>query len=86
VNNIETILVILLSVGFIVLLTLSIILTTVLIGILKNVRRISEKAEEAAENMSDITAMVGRRVAPIAVSSVIAAVMNRFKDRGKSKK
>ena len=80
-NTVETILVIMLAIGFVVLLVLAIILTSLMIGVAKNVRRISEKAEEAVENMSDLTAMVGKKVAPIALSAAVAAAMRRF--RGK---
>lgn len=80
-NIVETILVILLSVGFIVLLVLSIILVSLLVAVARNVKRISQKAEEAAENMSDLTATIGRKIAPIALSAVVTAAMRRFRSK-----
>jgi hypothetical protein len=81
VNTVESILIILLSIGFIVLLVLSIILASLLVGVARNVKHISQRAEEAAENMSDLTAMVGKKIAPIALSAVVAAAMRRFRSK-----
>jgi hypothetical protein len=81
VNTAETVLVILLAVGFLALLTLSIILLTMMIAIMKNVRRISQRAEEASANAAEVVSMMGKKFAPIAASTVVAAIMRRF--RGK---
>jgi cell division protein FtsL len=81
VNTVETILVIMLAVGFTILLILAIMLTSVLLGVAKNVRRISEKAEEAVGNISDLSAMVSKRVAPIALSGAVAAALRRFRSK-----
>lgn len=78
VNSVETALVILLAIGFLALLILSIILVSMLLAIMKNVRRISARAEEATANISEVAAMMGRKVAPIAVSTVVAAIVRRF--------
>lgn len=80
-NNVELIWVILLSVGFLVLIILSIILVSLMIAVMRSVRRISQRAEEATANMADIAAVVGKKVAPFAMSAVVAAAMRRF--RGK---
>lgn len=82
-NNVETVLVILLSVGFIILLILSIVLVSILIAIMKNVKRISERAEEATTNISEVAAMVGRKVAPFALSSITTMIMKKFNNRSK---
>jgi cell division protein FtsL len=81
VTTVETVLVIMLAIGFLVLLILSIIVASLMLGVMRNVKRISERAEEAAANVSDLTAMVGKRVAPIALSAAIAAAMRRFRSK-----
>jgi hypothetical protein len=81
VNTVETVLVILLSVGFLTLLILSIIVVSLMLAVMRNVKRISDRAEEVATNAADIAAMVGKRVAPIAVSTVVAAALRRFKGK-----
>jgi hypothetical protein len=81
VNTVETVLVILLAVGYIVLLILAIIVASLLIGVLRSAKRISTKAEEAANNVSDLAAMIGKRVAPVALSAAIAAALRRFRSK-----
>jgi len=81
VDNVELAWVIILSIGFLVLIILSIILISLMIAVMRNVKRISERAEEATSNVADLAAIVGKKVAPFAVSAVAAAAMRRF--RGK---
>ena len=81
VNNVETVLVILLAVGFLTLIILSIILVSITLAVMKNVKRISDRAEEATANVSELAALLGRKVAPLAVSAMVAAMVRRF--RGK---
>ena len=78
-NTVETALVIVLSVGMAALLILSIILVSIMIAVMKNVQKISERAEEATSNLNEIFASVGRKIAPIAVSGIVAALMRRFR-------
>lgn len=80
-NNVELAWVIILSVGFLVLIVLSIILISIMIAVMRNVKRISDRAEEATANVADLAAIVGKKVAPLAASAMVAAVMRRF--RGK---
>ena len=77
-NTVETALVIILSVGFLTLLILAIVLVSIMIAIMKNVRRISARAEEVTSSAADIAAMIGSKVAPVALSTVVAAAMRRF--------
>lgn len=77
-NTVETVLVILLSVGFLTLLILSIILSVMMITIMRNVRRISQRAEEATSSVADIAQTLGRKIAPVAVSTVVAAIVRKF--------
>ena len=74
-----TVLIVLLSVGFIILLSLSIALIVIIIEIMRSIRRITDKAELATDNISDLAAMVSKRVAPVALSAAFAAAMRRFK-------
>jgi hypothetical protein len=52
-----------------------------MIAVMRNVKRISDRAEEATANVADLAAIVGKKVAPLAASAMVAAVMRRF--RGK---
>jgi flagellar biosynthesis protein FlhB len=79
VNSVETALVILLAVGMASLLVLSIILVSIMIAVMKNVQKISERAEEASSNINEVIASVGRRVVPIAMSGLVAAVVRKFR-------
>lgn len=83
-TTVEQVLIVILAVGFFVLLVLSIILVSILIAIMRSVKRISDRAEEATSNISELAAMVSRKVAPFALSSVGAFAMKWFK--GKMKK
>jgi len=82
-NSVETVLVIILSIGFLTLLVLGIVLTSILIAIMRNVKRLSERAEEATSNVAEMASMVTRRLAPLALSGVVAAAIKLFKGRGK---
>jgi endonuclease III len=83
VNTVETALVILLAVGFLVLLILAIILTSIMIAVMKNVRRISDRAEAVTSNAAEITEMIGAKIAPFALSTALGAI---FKRAGRKKK
>ncbi len=82
-NTVETVLVILLGVGFLSLLILGIILVSIMIAIMKNVRKISERAEEATSNVAELASMIGRKVAPFALSGLAGAAMKWFKNKSK---
>ncbi len=84
-NTVETVLVILLSVGFLVLLSISIVLVVMMVGIMRNVKKISERAEEATGNVADLARVIGKKVAPFAASSILAMVMKKMRG-GKGKK
>jgi hypothetical protein len=81
----ETILIILLAVGFIVLLVLAIAVVTLLISILRAIKRITTKAENATESISGVAMMLGKRLAPVAFSAGAAAILRKFK-KGKEDK
>ena len=80
-NTVESVLIILLAVGFLALLIMSIILVSMMLAVMKNVRRISERAEEATANVANLAQTVGGKLAPIAVSTLVAALVRRFKGK-----
>ena len=80
-TTVETILVVALGAALLIMLILAIVVITLFIKILRNVRRISERAEDVTGNFADIAAMVGKRVAPVALSAAVAAAMRRFKSK-----
>lgn len=78
-NTIEIILVVLLSVGFLTLIILSIILVSVMIAIMKNLRRISERAESATTSVAAVADTFGRKIAPLAASGLLGLILKRVK-------
>ena len=78
-TTVETILVVFLAATLLILLVLSIVVIALFIKILAKVRKISERAEDVTGNFADIAAMVGKRVAPVALSAAVAAALRRFK-------
>ena len=80
-TTVESVLVIILGVALFLLLVLGIIVASLAVGILKNVKHISQKAEETTANFADIATMVGKKVAPVALSAAIAAALRRFKSK-----
>jgi hypothetical protein len=81
-TTVETVLVIMLAVGFFILLVLSIIVTSLLIIILRRMNRISERAEEATANISQAAATVSSKLAPIAISTLVGIITKKFKGKG----
>jgi hypothetical protein len=84
-NTVELVLVVLLSVGFLTLIIMSIILMSLMLAIMKNLKRISERAESATSNVAGIVESIGAKLAPLAMSGLVAAVMKRFTGKHKSK-
>lgn len=80
-HSVETILLVILGIAFALMLTLTIVLIVIVIGIVKNVRHITQKAEETTDSFADIAVMIGKRAAPVALSAVAAAAMRRFRSR-----
>jgi len=64
--------------GLVVILLVCIIaLTVMVVSIVKTLKRVAEKAEQTTENLSSVAASVGRRVAPLALSTIVAAILRR---------
>ena len=85
-QEVQTILIILLSIGFGVLLILGIIMVVVLIKIMTNIRRVTQRLDETSENMGEMAKYVGKKVAPAAMSAVGSMLMRRAKSKIKRDK
>lgn len=78
-NTIEQIGLVILII-LVVLILLAVFTALVLIlRILGSLRKISAKAEETTANFADIAMMIGKRVAPVALSTAVAAALRRMK-------
>lgn len=82
-NSVETILLVVLGIAFATMLILSIVLIVIIMGIVKNIRHITQKAEETTDSFADIAVMIGKKVAPVALSAAAAAALRRFKSNKK---
>ena len=80
-NSVETTLVIVLSIGMAALLILSIILVSIMIAVMKNVQKISERAEEATSNINELVGSLSRKMAPVAVSGIVSAILKRWRSK-----
>lgn len=81
--DVPTILVIMLSAGFLVLLFLSIFLVYILIKVISSIRRMAERAEHTTENWTEFLKLFSKRVAPVALTSLIGVMIKRFASRSK---
>lgn len=70
-----------LGIGFFILLVLSIVIASLVIIIVRRVNRLSVKAETATENISSAAAMVGTKLAPVAISTLLGLVAKKMKSR-----
>ncbi|HEY6736517.1 MAG TPA: hypothetical protein VI322_02260 [Candidatus Saccharimonadia bacterium] len=80
-TTVESILVIILAVGFAILLILSIIIASLTLAVLRRINRISEKAEAATSNISEAAALVSSKLAPVAISTALGLIAKKFKSR-----
>jgi len=84
-NNVEFVLVVLLSVGFLILIILSIVLVALMLSIMKRVKRISERAETATSNIAGLAESLKRGIGPLAASGILGVLVKRFAGKHKSK-
>jgi len=75
------VLIVLLSVGFIILLGLSITLIVIIIGIMRSIKRITDKAEQATDSLSDLAGLMSTKVVGVALGTAVAAALKRFKSK-----
>lgn len=84
-SNIQTILIILLAAGYLILLLCAIVAAYIIIRILQSLRHITHRAETTTENMSELVKALGRKLAPVAVSTLIGTILKRVKNRRSAK-
>lgn len=75
-----------LSIGFLTLIIMSIILVTLMIAIMRNLKRISERAEVATSSVASVAESLSRKVAPLAFSGLVGMLIKRFGGDSKSSK
>lgn len=80
-TTVETILVIMLAIGFLILLIMGIVIAGLIITIMRRMSRIAVKAETATSNISDAAAKVGAKLAPVAISTIVGLVTKKIKSR-----
>ncbi len=76
--NIENILVILLSITLIIFLIVAIVFFYHLIKISRNVQSLTEKVDDAAQNMVSASNTLRGMAAPMAISSIIGNLAEKF--------
>ena len=84
-NTVELVLVILLSVGFLTLIILSIVLMVLMLAIMKNLKRISDRAEAATSIVAGIVESISDKLVPLATSGLVAALVKRFTSKHRTK-
>jgi len=77
----EMILVVFLSTALLIFLILAIVAVSLLVGILRDLKKMADRAEEASENLGELIRIAGRRLLPLLISTVTAAVMSKFKKK-----
>ncbi len=84
-TGVETTLLVILGIGFAVLLILAIIVTFIIVKILQNIQHITQKAENTTDNISQALLSLGKKFAPLAVSTLAGAALKKFKNRQRNK-
>lgn len=82
-EQVQTILLIILSAGFAVLLILGIIMVFVLLKIATHIRHVTQRLDETTENMGEMAKYMGRKVAPKALSALGALLVRSAKNKVK---
>jgi hypothetical protein len=78
VNTVELVLAILLSVGFLTLIVLSIIVVSLMLSIMSNLKRIAARAEAATNSVASVAESFGRKIGPLAASGLLGLILKRF--------
>jgi uncharacterized membrane protein len=77
-TTVETVLVVFLAAALLLFLVLAITAVAIAIGILRHVQNIAARADETTASFADLAKMLSRKVAPVALSAAVAAVLRRF--------
>jgi Na+-transporting methylmalonyl-CoA/oxaloacetate decarboxylase gamma subunit len=72
-----------LAIGFLVLLILAIVIASIIIVIMRRLNRISQRAKKATANISAAASMLGSKLAPVAISTIVGYIAKRFKNARK---
>ena len=52
-----------------------------MLSIMKNLKRIAERAESATSNVASIAETFGRKLAPLAASGIMGLIMKKFNSK-----
>lgn len=80
-TTIETLLLVLIATGFLVILIIGILIAFTVLKVMQNVRRISEKLEATTDNLGETVKAVTKKLLPLAGTSVVGAVMRKIKHK-----
>mgnify|MGYP001795861075 CR=1 FL=1 len=84
-HNLELALLIILIAIFLVLLVLAVMVVVMILKILQNVRNVSQKVSDTADNIPGFLKFMGKKLAPVALSTFVGALLKRAKNKHDSK-
>ena len=84
-EDIQTVLVILLSIGFLILLIISIAVSIVIYKILTNIRRLTQRIDETTEDINEMARYITKKVGPAAASAIMSVMLRKAKSSFKKK-
>lgn len=84
-TSVEVTLLIIIAAGFAILLLLSIVAVVIIVQILRNIHHITEKAEATTDNLAETLKVLGKKLAPVAITSLVSSIISRIKKRHNSK-
>lgn len=80
-QTIQTILLIILAVGFSIMLLLGIIMAFIFVKIMTNIKHITQRADETSANLGQTLGYLSRKVAPAAFSALFAVLLRGAKSK-----
>jgi hypothetical protein len=81
----QTVLVIILSVGFALFLIMGCVMVYIAIKVLMNIRNVTQRLDETTENMSEMAKYMGQKVAPAAMAALMQVIVRGVKSKTKRK-
>lgn len=85
-TDIETVLVVILSIMLAIFLLLGIVVTAITIKILSNIRHITQRIDETTASFGDMAKYFGKNVGPAMISALVAVVSRKARSGFKRKK
>ncbi|HVQ44646.1 MAG TPA: hypothetical protein VMT30_06820 [Candidatus Saccharimonadia bacterium] len=64
---------------------MSIVLVSLMVAIMRNLKRISERAESATSSVANLAETFGRKLGPLAASGILGMLIKRFTSKRASK-